>query len=57
MGLPFDYARCMGTLDPLCETCRRKEQGHDEYQWFIAPEMNKGKCEYRIVRNDEGETN
>ncbi len=42
--LPFDYARCPGTTDEKCETCRRKEPGHPTWQTFIAPSIANGTC-------------
>jgi AAA+ ATPase superfamily predicted ATPase len=46
--LPFDYARCPGTTDPKCETCRRKEPGHPTWQSYITPRIAGGTCENYI---------
>jgi hypothetical protein len=42
--LHYDKARCEGTDDPLCNNCRRREQGRAEYQVHVAPDIKDGKC-------------
>ena len=49
MGLPFDIARCFGTTDPACQDCRRREPGREDWQTYIAPPIEDGKCDSRIA--------
>lgn len=53
MSLPYDYARCYGVRDPLCEKCRRRDPGHPTRQVFIAPAWDNGECRNLIQRQDD----
>lgn len=49
-NLPYDYARCNGTISETCSDCMRKlSPGRAVWQSFIsvAPEEN-GQCKYKI---------
>lgn len=46
--LPYDVARCAGTTDPLCQTCRRREPGKRDWQRQIAPAMDARGCANHI---------
>ena len=35
--LPYDVARCIGTSNPVCTNCRRREPGHPTRQLFVTP--------------------
>ena len=50
MNLPYDYARCTGTTQEICQTCRRTEPGHPTRQSFFsfAPAAD-GTCEHYIA--------
>lgn len=49
MTLAYDYARCNGTEEDLCRTCRRREPGHAFYQAYMAPPIKRGNCEMYIM--------
>lgn len=38
--LSYDYARCAGTGHSLCQRCRRREPGHEQWQVHMAPPIN-----------------
>lgn len=48
MTLPYDASRCVGTTAPLCQSYRRTEPGHPEWQTYIAPRVTQAGCRHRI---------
>ena len=54
MTLPYDIARCPGTDDPRCASCRRREPGRPEWQTYIAPRITNAGCRHRIPADDGG---
>lgn len=44
MTLPYDIARCNGANHQLCQACRRREPGHPERQWQVAPAIDGDLC-------------
>ena len=62
MSLPYDIARCSGRIvnsfDELsykCESCSRTDKGREEYQAYVAPQidLNTGECPNYIKRVSE----
>lgn len=53
MTLPYDIARCPGTVSSVCKDCRRKEAGHPTRQNTITPDPNalrKNTCYNKIPK-------
>lgn len=48
MTLPYDYARCSGSGQTICQACRRREQGRDYYQVIVEPMAKDNECEMYI---------
>lgn len=49
MYLPYDYARCSGTTDPVCDNCRRRGPVRPEYQSYIMQQPERaGECSMQI---------
>ena len=53
MSLPYDIARCAGTVHELCSICRRREPGSPYWQVQIGPAIDykSGSCPNRISSN------
>lgn len=58
MTLPYDYARCAGTTHPLCQVCRRREPGRDQWQSWMQPPIDTltGECVSFIEPKKQGAT-
>ncbi len=53
LTLPYDIARCPGTVSSVCKDCRRKEAGHPTRQNTITPDPNallKNTCYNKIPK-------
>lgn len=46
--LSHDIARCTGTTAEMCQWCRRREPGREEWQWYDEPKWKDGQCENYI---------
>lgn len=45
MGLPYDYARCLGIDNDLCAKCMRNTPGRPEgWQVYISAKIIKNEC-------------
>lgn len=54
MTLPFDISRCDGQEgEPICQQCRRREPGDQNFQWYVVPAMENGECENFIDACDQ----